>query len=510
MPEYQIGALWISGPLSFLEQLCLVSFRDAGHHTILWKYDDVTCVPPGIEVRDANEILPITSTITHEKTGSPAPQADKFRYHMLSQVDRVIWADTDAYCLKPFETSNGHFYGWESEKHINNGVLGLPKDSDTLGELLAFTSDEFAIPPWFDDKRKREYEDAKARGEPVGAGAMSWGVWGPQALTHFLHATGEVKYALPRQALYPFRFKERRFMTRAGFDSTPYITEETRSIHFYGRRMRKRIVEAHGGRPPGSSLIGKLIAKHRVEVDAAPIPVKAAPGAAPVVEPPPPEPPVNPLTRIADALGSDQGSRKHRFTELYHLLLHPYRDRSIRLLGVGQTIDGADPDTPSAAIWLDYLAKAEVLGVDSKQFPTFTNARYTPLTAEFGDTASLFAAAESAGEVDVVIDDATHASPHQQAAFRAFFPKLRPGGLYIIEDLRWQPPGIEPDDAVKTADLFRGFAADRRFRHKNAETEAALNALAGQIAGCFLFQAQFDKSRRDQVAVIQKSEDVTP
>lgn len=29
--EYRIGALWIGGALSFLEQLCLKSFVDAGH-----------------------------------------------------------------------------------------------------------------------------------------------------------------------------------------------------------------------------------------------------------------------------------------------------------------------------------------------------------------------------------------------------------------------------------------------------------------------------------------------
>ena len=51
--------------------------------------------------------------------------------------------------------------------------------------------------------------------------------------------------------------------------------------------------------------------------------------------------------------------------------------------------------------------------------------------------------AAAAPGYDVIIDDASHASPHQQLAFRHLFPRLRSGGLYIIEDLHWQSPVYE-------------------------------------------------------------------
>lgn len=35
--EYQVAALWIGGPLSYLEQLCLKSFVDAGQHIRLYR-----------------------------------------------------------------------------------------------------------------------------------------------------------------------------------------------------------------------------------------------------------------------------------------------------------------------------------------------------------------------------------------------------------------------------------------------------------------------------------------
>ncbi len=39
--------------------------------------------------------------------------------------------------------------------------------------------------------------------------------------------------------------------------------------------------------------------------------------------------------------------------------------------------------------------------------------------------------------VDVVIDDASHRYAPTLASFEALFPRLRPGGLYIIEDWAW-------------------------------------------------------------------------
>lgn len=276
--EYQIGALWIGGELSYLEQLCLKSFVDAGQHVKLYTYDGVTNAPDGVEQCNANDVLPQTGFLRHSRTGSPALHSDLFRYHMLAKVDRIIWADTDAYCVKPFTTPTGHFYAWESESGLNGGVLGLPQDSATLAALLDFTADEHAIPPWYGDKYRIELEEKSAAGTPVTAGDMPWGVWGPHALTHFLKTTGEVRHALPRVALYPFAYEDRRLMLRPGLDPTAYVTADTFSIHFYGRRMRSRILAKEAnGIPKPRSLIGGLLRQHRIDPTAAPLRGKADP-----------------------------------------------------------------------------------------------------------------------------------------------------------------------------------------------------------------------------------------
>lgn len=272
--DYQIAALWIGGDLSFLEQLCLKSFLDVGHHVKLYSYEPIGNAPEGIEAADANEILGQANFLRHNRTASPALHSDLFRYHLLQKSDRTIWADTDAYCLRPFRSQSGHFFGWESDKHVNGGVLGLPADSAALVELLEFTADEFAIPGWYGATYRAELEAARDAGRPVHVGDQPWGVWGPHALTHFLEKTGEIRHALPQVALYPFLFSERALMLRPGFDASSHVTADTYSIHFYGRRMRARINERFGGVPRPRSLIGQLLKKHGIDPLAAPIPVK--------------------------------------------------------------------------------------------------------------------------------------------------------------------------------------------------------------------------------------------
>lgn len=275
--DYRIGALWIGGHLSYLEQLCLKSFVDAGQAITLYTYEGVSNAPNGVEIADAAQVLPQGGFLRHARTGSPALHSDLFRYHLLAQNDRMIWADTDAYCLRPFTTPNGHFYAWESEHGLNGGVLGLPRDSETLGALLGFTADEFAIPPWFSAPEQDRLRALRDAGTPVHAAEQPWGVWGPAALTHFLQATGEVRHALPREALYPFHYRDRRHMLRPGVRMEDYVTPESYSIHFYGRRMRARLLSAEPGAVPRPrSVIGQLLVKHGIDPRAAPLPRPAA------------------------------------------------------------------------------------------------------------------------------------------------------------------------------------------------------------------------------------------
>jgi len=508
----KIGMLWMEGPLSYLEVLCVKSFVDAGHDVVLYHYGPLENVPDGVQLESAEQFLPREGFLTHRRTGSPALHSDVFRYKMLEKNTDIIWADTDAYCLRPFETENGHFYGWESKSHINGGVLGLPSDSDTLGELLAFTSNEYSIPSYYGPEYEQELISAKERGEPVHASDQPWGVWGPHAITHFLHKTGEAKYAFAQDALYPVLYKDRRNMLKRNFDLSNEITENTMSIHFYGRRMRKRLVEKEGGVPHHKSLIGGLLKKHNVDPAKAPLPISNPPAA----EPDRPQRKYGNLpnlTDLADKHGTDKGSIKHRYSEMYQLLFLPFQNRPINLLEMGLQIGGPEhgkdkdrptSDLPSVRMWLEFFEKAHIYGLDVSDFSWFSEERFTFTRCDMDKRDAIIMATADLPVMDVIIDDASHASHHQQNGFLELWDKLAPGGLYIIEDLRWQPKHMEREGITKTGDLFYGFQRDKKFVHSDLQLEAEFNKIAPEISGCFVFQAGYNIRKRNQMAVIHK------
>jgi predicted O-methyltransferase YrrM len=64
---------------------------------------------------------------------------------------------------------------------------------------------------------------------------------------------------------------------------------------------------------------------------------------------------------------------------------------------------------------------------------------------------------EFGGEpLDVVVDDASHFLYETREAFRALFPRLRPGGLYAIEDWAWAHWAGDYWQRERGGDYFKG------------------------------------------------------
>jgi hypothetical protein len=310
-------------------------------------------------------------------------------------------------------------------------------------------------------------------------------------------------------------------MLQPGLDLSRYITANTLSIHFYGRRMRKRLVEKEGGVPHPHSLIGQLIAKHAIDPAAAPLP-PAAPAPAAAAAPAPDAAPaperlapadragrgVLNLTDLADRHGSDRGHLKHRYSELYNLLFQPLRGRAIGFVEVGpQVLDraapGQGPDLPSIRMWLEWFTRARIFGLSTQATPDIDEPRFAALRAEDGGGQALAAALPADLRPDIVLYAAPAASHLQQEAFLGLFPRLAAGGIFVIEGLRWQPADLERE-GTKTAALFQSYLETGVFRHSDDATAAAMNALRPDISGCFVFQAKYVKTNRDQLLVVHK------
>lgn len=270
--EYAVAMLWMGDKLSFLEQLCLKSFVDQEQPITLFSYQPVTNVPEGVISANAAQILPESEVLLHHRTGSPALHSDRFRYHLLAKCPGMIWADTDAYCVKPLVPQDGYLFSWESAHGINGGVLALPPESETLAKLIDFTNQPYPIPPWLAQDERDALAALHNAGRPLHVSDMAWGVWGPRALTHFLHETEEIAYALPQSVLYPVAYRERNLLLRPDVSLEEWVRPDTLSLHFYGRRLRQRLLASHPqGLPRPRSVLGRLLRQHGIDPATAPL-----------------------------------------------------------------------------------------------------------------------------------------------------------------------------------------------------------------------------------------------
>jgi hypothetical protein len=108
-------------------------------------------------------------------------------------------------------------------------------------------------------------------------------------------------------------------------------------------------------------------------------------------------------------------------------------------------------DGGSIAFWCELLQPARCAAVDimpwgsTPYFDRFITSRGLGdrVTCHWGtdqaDAAKLrsIVADDLQGQLDLVIDDASHQYIPTKASFETLFPLIRPGGLYVIEDWSW-------------------------------------------------------------------------
>jgi len=254
----RIASLWIGGALSWLEQLCLRSFVDAGHDVTLYSYEPIANLPHGIANADAGDIFRTDGIIRHTRTGSPAIHADVWRLYLLQKTDS-IWVDSDVYCYRPFDFAQPHVFGLEKPGLVCNAVAGLPSDSPALAALLRYFGAEVSH---------------IAGDAPSGAhlGDMPWGSTGPGAFTDALNESGEITFAQPQSVFYPVSFRDRNKMILSRFRIEDWLREDTCGIHLWARRMKPRLAEKENNRPRRGSFLDQLLRKHGIEPAKAPLP----------------------------------------------------------------------------------------------------------------------------------------------------------------------------------------------------------------------------------------------
>lgn len=139
----------------------------------------------------------------------------------------------------------------------------------------------------------------------------------------------------------------------------------------------------------------------------------------------------NPLERYFQ---HHEGRRIHKwmhYFDIYHQHLQKFRGRPAVIVEFGVQFGG------SAQMWREYFGPdAKIYGVDiDPKCKAWQEPGFKVFIGDQADRQFLRKIAAKVGPIDVVIEDGGH-HPHQQiATFEEIYPLVKPGGVFLIEDL---------------------------------------------------------------------------
>jgi cephalosporin hydroxylase len=127
--------------------------------------------------------------------------------------------------------------------------------------------------------------------------------------------------------------------------------------------------------------------------------------------------------------------------------------RPKRILEIGMWDGG------SLALWSELLNPTKLVGVDLKKRPDSDYFKQYVEERQLADVIKTYWGVDQADQkslkaildaefpaqpIDMVIDDGSHLYAPTKASFELVFPRMKPGGYYIVEDWAWSNwPGLE-------------------------------------------------------------------
>ncbi len=134
----------------------------------------------------------------------------------------------------------------------------------------------------------------------------------------------------------------------------------------------------------------------------------------------------------------------HTYDQMYGMFLMPLRGSSapMKMLEIGLGCDMWYGPGASVRLWRTLFPRAEIWEAEldaqcvKHHAATLRSMRVNALIGSQGDPETLRLWSELVGtDIDIVIDDGSHRSEHVLSTFDTFWPLLRPGGHYFIEDI---------------------------------------------------------------------------
>jgi len=135
------------------------------------------------------------------------------------------------------------------------------------------------------------------------------------------------------------------------------------------------------------------------------------------------------IHHLSDKVNRPGSKSHHNYNSAYDRLLPPYRETATAILELG-VLNGC-----SLRAWKDYFLNAEILGIDNDLNRLVREDRIRCFLCDTTDRDKFIALSKTLPALDIIIDDASHLLTEQLFAVAALWPRLKKGGIYIVEDI---------------------------------------------------------------------------
>ncbi|WP_336288027.1 hypothetical protein [Bartonella sp. CB60] len=156
-----ICTFWYGEQLRFVDWLCLASMVKTGQRVKLFSYEKVVNVPVGVELHEAESILPRSVFYRldphfpdYEPNRTIVQFSDLFRI-MLMKHQQGVWLDTDVYLVKQFHPEADRVWlARENAARVGVSALYLPPNNPIIKAFEDYLSGTEVVPNWLGFKRR--------------------------------------------------------------------------------------------------------------------------------------------------------------------------------------------------------------------------------------------------------------------------------------------------------------------------------------------------------------------
>jgi len=153
------------------------------------------------------------------------------------------------------------------------------------------------------------------------------------------------------------------------------------------------------------------------------------------------------LAELFNKYGSDKD--RNGYAQVYHTLFNDKREHKINMLeiGIGTMIPGVHSSMvgyslegykPGGSLraWRDFFVNGNIVGADIQPDTQITDEpRIETILCNSLNVTEVTNAMKDRPLFDIILDDGSHADMDQLQTLRNFYQYVKPGGIYIIEDI---------------------------------------------------------------------------